>query len=438
MRARRSGACITPGCSTGCASTSRARSPTTSSSPSAPDRPADDDRLAQAVIDTTPTVPVVLATVERAAGRQDADLRRQRREATGAQPGNATVIADQDGIFRHVWHSEQRPHDVRGRRRPSRRSSAASPAPPTPARASGSTSPAGPGRIAQLLVQQGDERRGPGERDPRQGRGRRRHRLDVPGRPPGGDLRTPADERAGAPGQRDPVAHARLAAEGAGGHRLGAVDRAVVPGRRGRAAARAERAAATGCARRCWAPRSRSACSRRSSPACSLAFKAGWILPATYAVFGFVASAFTASSMALARTRSRGRAQPLQPLRPRAGGRRGDGDVRARSGSSRPRSTRRSCSSTCAGSRPTPSTARARETIETLNQYLTIMSEGLLGTARPSSPTWATGSWPCSARRCAQDDHADRALEAARELVGPRLEAFNDWLRRARRPTGPR
>ena len=31
----------------------------------------------------------------------------------------------------------------------------------------------------------------------------------------------------------------------------------------------------------------------------------------------------------------------------------------------------------------------------------------------------------------AQDDHADRAVEAARELVGPHLEAFNDWLRRA-------
>ena len=28
-----------------------------------------------------------------------------------------------------------------------------------------------------------------------------------------------------------------------------------------------------------------------------------------------------------------------------------------------------------------------------------------------------------------QDDHADRALEAARELVGPRLDAFNAWLR---------
>ena len=27
-----------------------------------------------------------------------------------------------------------------------------------------------------------------------------------------------------------------------------------------------------------------------------------------------------------------------------------------------------------------------------------------------------------------QDDHADRALRAAQEMIGPRLERFNDWL----------
>ena len=49
------------------------------------DRPADDERLAQAVLDITPTVPVVMATRRRPSRRQDADLRRQRPEL-GASP----------------------------------------------------------------------------------------------------------------------------------------------------------------------------------------------------------------------------------------------------------------------------------------------------------------------------------------------------------------
>src|SRR3954451_1272870 len=72
-----------------------------------PDRPADDERLAQAVLDTTPTVPVVLATVNVLPGGRTLIFGDdEHREATGAQAGNATLIADADGIFRHVWYSE--------------------------------------------------------------------------------------------------------------------------------------------------------------------------------------------------------------------------------------------------------------------------------------------------------------------------------------------
>jgi adenylate cyclase len=35
-----------------------------------------------------------------------------------------------------------------------------------------------------------------------------------------------------------------------------------------------------------------------------------------------------------------------------------------------------------------------------------------------------------------QDDHADRALRAAREMIGPRLSSFNAWLAEQDYPSG--
>ena len=60
--------------------------------------------------------------------------------------------------------------------------------------------------------------------------------------------------------------------------------------------------------------------------------------------------------------------------------------------------------------------------IEVLNEYLSIMSDVIpLATAARSSRTWATGSWPSSARPPDQVDHADRALAAAEEMAGDAL-----------------
>src|SRR3954447_3374352 len=63
------------------------------------DRPADDERLAQAVLDVAPTVPAVMATVDVLPGGKTLIFGGNLSEL-GGKAGNASVIADEDGIFR--------------------------------------------------------------------------------------------------------------------------------------------------------------------------------------------------------------------------------------------------------------------------------------------------------------------------------------------------
>jgi adenylate cyclase len=160
----------------------------------------------------------------------------------------------------------------------------------------------------------------------------------------------------------------------------------------------------------------------------ALTFEAGWILPATYAVFGFVASAFIASSLALARTRSdlvRNRFSRFVPEQ-------AVDAVMAMSGQKRLEPAEIEATVMFIDMRgfSTHTEHRsARDTIDTLNQYLTIMSEGLLVHGATVVSYMGDGIMAVFGAPLQQDDHADRALEAARELVGPRLDAFNAWLR---------
>jgi adenylate cyclase len=160
----------------------------------------------------------------------------------------------------------------------------------------------------------------------------------------------------------------------------------------------------------------------------ALTFEAGWILPATYAVFGFVASAFIASSLALARTRSdlvRNRFSRFVPEQ-------AVDAVMAMSGQKRLEPAEIEATVMFIDMRgfSTHTEHRsARDTIDTLNQYLTIMSEGLLVHGATVVSYMGDGIMAVFGAPLQQEDHADRALEAARELVGPRLDAFNAWLR---------
>ena len=67
--------------------------------------------------------------------------------------------------------------------------------------------------------------------------------------------------------------------------------------------------------------------------------------------------------------------------------------------------------------------------IDVLNRYLGEMSEAILGNGGTLVAYMGDGIMAVFGAPIEQDDHADRALRAAREMMGPRLQAFNEWLR---------
>jgi adenylate cyclase len=386
---------------------------------------ADDQRLAQAVLDITPTVPVVLATVDVLPGGRTL-IFGGNVEKLGGKPGNASVIADQDGIFRHVWHSEQGLETF----------AAATAQEALKRRLTGPAYPAtgewidfagGPGSIEQLSFSKVMN----GEVPASKIRGKvvvvgatastfqDVHPVATSGRLPmsGPELQanaiqslmrgSPLKEPAGIVSALWIVLWSLIGAVGslpvqrASGHWLR-------PALLGAAITFGLLAALI--------------------VGLALTFEAGWILPATYAVFGFVASAFIASSLALARTRSdlvRNRFSRFVPEQ-------AVDAVMAMSGQKRLEPAEIEATVMFIDMRgfSTHTEHRsARDTIDTLNQYLTIMSEGLLVHGATVVSYMGDGIMAVFGAPLQQDDHADRALEAARELVGPRLDAFNAWLR---------
>jgi adenylate cyclase len=69
------------------------------------------------------------------------------------------------------------------------------------------------------------------------------------------------------------------------------------------------------------------------------------------------------------------------------------------------------------------------DVIEVLNRYLTEMSDAILDHGGTLVAYMGDGIMAVFGAPVVQDDHADRALAAAREMVGERLERFNDYLR---------
>jgi adenylate cyclase len=70
----------------------------------------------------------------------------------------------------------------------------------------------------------------------------------------------------------------------------------------------------------------------------------------------------------------------------------------------------------------------AQDVIEFLNRYLAQMSEAILAHGGTVVSYMGDGLMAVFGAPLPQPDHADRALAAAREMLGPRLEAFNAWL----------
>jgi adenylate cyclase len=71
----------------------------------------------------------------------------------------------------------------------------------------------------------------------------------------------------------------------------------------------------------------------------------------------------------------------------------------------------------------------ADQVIEVLNRYLSEMSDAIMDEGGTLVAYMGDGIMAVFGAPLEQPDHADRALRAAREMVGPRLAAFNEWLR---------
>jgi adenylate cyclase len=69
------------------------------------------------------------------------------------------------------------------------------------------------------------------------------------------------------------------------------------------------------------------------------------------------------------------------------------------------------------------------QVINILNRYLTEMSDAILNHGGTLVAYMGDGIMAVFGAPVAQDDHADRALSAAREMIGERLDRFNEYLR---------
>src|SRR3954454_14421499 len=71
----------------------------------------------------------------------------------------------------------------------------------------------------------------------------------------------------------------------------------------------------------------------------------------------------------------------------------------------------------------------AGEVIDILNRYLTEMTDAIMGHGGTLIGYLGDGIIAIFGAPLEQDDHADRALAAAAEMLGPRMASFNEWLR---------
>ena len=74
--------------------------------------------------------------------------------------------------------------------------------------------------------------------------------------------------------------------------------------------------------------------------------------------------------------------------------------------------------------------------IAVVNHYLNEMTEAILDAGGTLIAYMGDGIMATFGAPLEQDDHADRALRAAREMIGPRLGNFNSWLAEQGYPSG--
>jgi adenylate cyclase len=70
----------------------------------------------------------------------------------------------------------------------------------------------------------------------------------------------------------------------------------------------------------------------------------------------------------------------------------------------------------------------AQEVIDVLNRYLTEMTDAIMGHGGTLIAYLGDGIIAIFGAPLEQADHADRAIAAAQEMLGPRLASFNEWM----------
>jgi adenylate cyclase len=71
----------------------------------------------------------------------------------------------------------------------------------------------------------------------------------------------------------------------------------------------------------------------------------------------------------------------------------------------------------------------AQEVIDILNRYLTEMTDAIMAHGGTLIAYLGDGIIAIFGAPLEQDDHANRAIAAAEEMLGPRLASFNEWMR---------
>ncbi len=81
-------------------------------------------------------------------------------------------------------------------------------------------------------------------------------------------------------------------------------------------------------------------------------------------------------------------------------------------------------------------TQPVEKVIAVVNHYLNEMTEAILDAGGTLIAYMGDGIMAVFGAPLEQQDHADRALRAAREMIGPRLQSFNGWLAEQGYPSG--
>ena len=162
------------------------------------------------------------------------------------------------------------------------------------------------------------------------------------------------------------------------------------------------------------------------------AFAAGVVLPATYPLLSFTLSLMLTSALLLSYERHERARQRLRDAFARFVPEQAVEELLAASGGVRMlRGVELEATVMFAdlrGFTQRSQSESAQDVIEFLNRYLAGMSEAIMAHGGTVVSYMGDGVMAVFGAPLPQPDHADRALAAAREMMGPRLDAFNAWL----------